>query len=120
MSETDKSNRNVFYSCHSHVVWCPKYRRNVLVGPIEMRLKESIGQVGQQCQAEGAELDIMPDHVHLLVRVDPQFGIHRLMKLIKGRSSRWLRQEFPTLKRKLPRLWANSYVVGTTGAHRSP
>ena len=120
MSETDKSNRNVFYRCHSHVVWCPKYRRNVLVGPIERRLKEIIGQVGQQCQAEGAELEIMPDHVHLLVRVDPQFGIHRLMKLIKGRSSRWLRREFPTLKRKLPRLWTNSYVVGTTGAHRSP
>jgi len=61
------------------------------------------------------ELEVMPDHVHLLVSVDPQFGIHRLIKLIKGRSSRFLRQEFPVLKRKLPTLWTNSYFVGTTG-----
>lgn len=115
MSEAYKSNRNVFYTCHYHVVWCPKYRRKVLIGPIEMRLKEIIGQVCQQCQAEVEELEIMPDHVHLLVSVDPQFGIHRLMKLIKGRSSRLLRQEFPVLKRKLPSLWTNSYFVGTTG-----
>jgi putative transposase len=49
------------------------------------------------------------------VSVDPQFGIHRLMKLVKGRSSRLLRQEFPILKRKLPTLWTNSSFVSTTG-----
>lgn len=115
MSETYKSNRQVVYSCHYHVVWCPKYRRKVLTGPVEVRLKEIIGQVCQECQAEVEELEVLPDHVHLLVGVDPQFGIHRLMKLIKGRSSRFLRQEFPILKRKLPSLWTNSYFVATTG-----
>jgi REP-associated tyrosine transposase len=54
-------------------------------------------------------------HVHLLVNVDPQFGIHRLVKPIKGRSSRCLCQEFPELKRKLPTLWTHSYFVSTTG-----
>ena len=82
---------------------------------IETRLKEIIEQVCQEHQAEVEELEVMPDHVHLLVSVDPQFGIHRLVKLIKGRSSRLLRQEFPVLKRKLPTLWTNSYFVGTTG-----
>lgn len=82
MSETYKSNRNVFYRCHSHVVWCPKYRRRVLIGSIETRLKETIGQVCQEDLAEIEELDVLPDHVHLLVSVDPLFGIHRLMKLI--------------------------------------
>ncbi|GHO79991.1 IS200/IS605 family transposase [Ktedonobacter sp. SOSP1-85] len=115
MSETYKSKHNVYYSCHYHVVWCPKYRRKVLIGPIETRLKEIIAQVCQECQAEVEELEIMPDHVHLLVSVDPQFGIHRLIKLIKGRSSRFLRQEFPALKRRLPSLWTNSYFVETTG-----
>jgi putative transposase len=115
MSEMYKSYRNVFYSCHYHVVWCPKYRRKVLVQAIELRLKEIIRQVCQEHQAEVEELEVMPDHVHLLVSVDPQFGIHRLVKLIKGRSSRLLRQEFPMLKRKLPTLWTNSYFVGTTG-----
>jgi len=115
MGETYKSNRNVFYSCHYHVVWCPKYRRKVLVQAIETRLKEIIAQVCQEHQAEIEELEVMPDQVHLLVSVDPQFGIHRLVKLIKGRSSRFLRQEFPVLKQKLPTLWTNSYFVGTTG-----
>lgn len=57
----------------------------------------------------------MPDHVHLLVDVNPQCGIHRLIKQIKGRSSRLLREEFPELKRRLPSLWTNSYFVTTTG-----
>jgi len=115
MSETYKSNRNVWYSCHYHVVWCPKYRRKVLIGPIETRLQEIIRQACQEYRAEIEEMEIMPDHVRLLVSVDPQCGIHRLVKLIKGRSSRFLRQEFPALKRKLPTLWTNSYFVATTG-----
>ncbi len=82
---------------------------------IEARLKQIIGEVCQEPQAEIEELEMMPDHVHLPVSVDPQFGIHRLMKLIKGRSSRLLRQEFPVLKRKSPTLWTNSYFVTTTG-----
>ncbi|GAA3211626.1 hypothetical protein GCM10020216_016330 [Nonomuraea helvata] len=61
------------------------------------------------------ELEVMPDHVHLLVEVDPQFGVHRLVKAIKARSSRVLRQEFPHLKSKLPTLWTNSSFVATVG-----
>lgn len=58
----------------------------------------------------------MPDHVHLLCEVDPQFGIHRLVKNLKGRSSRLLRQEFPWLRSRLPTLWTNSYFVATVGS----
>ena len=57
----------------------------------------------------------MPDHVLLLVTCDPQFGIHRLVKQIKGRSSRLLRMEFPQLKSRMPTLWTNSYFVATVG-----
>ena len=57
----------------------------------------------------------MPDHVHLLVQVDPQFGIHRLVKLMKGRSSHHLRKEFPSVKSRIPTLWTNSYFVATVG-----
>ena len=60
-------------------------------------------------------LVIMADHVHLVVECDPQCGIHRLVRLMKGRSSRFLRQEFPVLKQKLPTLWTNSYFVSTRG-----
>ena len=57
----------------------------------------------------------MHDHVHLLVEVDPQFGIHRLIKLMKGKSSKLLREEFPWVKSRLPTLWTNSYFVSTIG-----
>src|SRR6266702_6015143 len=104
-----KSNRNVYYSCKYHVLWCPKYRRKVLIQDIAERLKQIIFEVCQEHQAEILSIEIIPDHVHLLVECDPQFGIHRLIRLMKGRSSRFLRQEFPVLKRKLPTLWTNSY-----------
>jgi putative transposase len=108
-----KSNRNVYYSCKYHTVWCPKYRRKVLVEDVAERLKQIIVEVCREHQADVLSLEIMLDHVHLLVECDPQFGIHQLVRLIKGRSSRLLRQEFPLLKRKLPTLWTNSYFVST-------
>lgn len=57
----------------------------------------------------------MPDHVHLLIEVDPQFGINKVVKKLKGTTSRYLRQEFPWLKSRIPTLWTNSYFVSTVG-----
>lgn len=110
-----KSNNNIVYSCKYHVVWCPKYRRKVLVGQVKDRLKELILKAALEIQADIIEMEIMPDHVHLLVEVDPQFGIHRAVKHIKGKTSFALRSEFPTLKTKIPTLWTNSYFVSTVG-----
>jgi putative transposase len=98
------------------VVWCPKYRRPVFGVPVvDNRLKAIIVQVCGQFKAEILELEVMPDHVHLLVDCDPQFGIHKLVRLIKGRTSRILRQEITSLGSKLPILWTNSYFVSTVG-----
>ena len=66
-----KSNRNVVYSCKYHVVWRPKYRRKVLTGEIEARLKELILETAASINAEIIEMEVMPDHVHLLMEVDP-------------------------------------------------
>ncbi|MDT4994950.1 MAG: REP-associated tyrosine transposase [Actinoplanes sp.] len=110
-----RSNNNVVYRCHYHVVWCPKYRRNVIGGKVDVRLKEIIREVCAERDAPIEAIETMPDHVHLLVVCDPQYGIHRLVKQIKGRSSRLLRQEFPHLKSRMPTLWTNSYFVATTG-----
>lgn len=110
-----KSNRNVVYSCKYHVVWCPKYRRPVLVNGVDGRLKDIIRETCAEIHAELIEMEVMPDHVHLLVEVDPQYGIHRAVRLIKGRSSRLLRGEYPWLKSRLPTLWTNSYFVSTVG-----
>ncbi|MBQ3586173.1 MAG: IS200/IS605 family transposase [Synergistaceae bacterium] len=110
-----KSNHNVVYSCKYHIVWCPKYRRKVLVDTVAVRLKELISSMSQEFQVELIDLEVMPDHVHLLVDVAPQFGVHNFIKRIKGRTSRILRQEFPHLTTKLPTLWTNSYFVSTVG-----
>jgi putative transposase len=87
----------------------------VLVQAIEARLKAILQEACAEYQAEIEELDVMPDPVHRLVSVDPHFGIHRLVKRLKGRSSRLLRQEVPALKGKLPTLWTNSSFVATVG-----
>ena len=110
-----KSNLNVVYSCKYHVIWCPKYRKSVLVDGVDSRLKEIIQDVATECKSEILELEVMPDHVHLLVEVDPQFGIHRLIKRMKGRSSRIIRAEIKWIRSRLPTLWTNSYFVSTIG-----
>lgn len=110
-----KSNHHVVYSCKYHVIWCAKYRRAVLVNGVDTRLKGLIHEIAAAVKAEVIELEVMPDHVHLVCEVDPQLGIHRLVKLLKGRSSRVLRQEFPWLRSRLPTLWTNRYFVVTVG-----
>src|SRR5947209_13127392 len=115
MKTVVKSNRNIVYNCHYHIVFCPKYRRKVLTGGVDMRLKQLLAEIIERWGQELIEPEVLPDHVHLLVGCDPQFGIHRLVKSLKGATSRYLRQEFPQLKRRLPSLWTNSYFVATVG-----
>lgn len=110
-----KSNKNIVYSCKYHIVWCPKYRRKVLVGNVEKRLKEIIQEVANEVNVEIIEMETDKDHIHILCEVDPQFGVNRFIKLAKGRSAKILREEFPHLKTKLPTLWTNSYFISTVG-----
>jgi putative transposase len=74
-----------------------------------------IAEVAAEHNCPLIEMEIMPDHVHMLIEVDPQFGVHRAVKAIKGRTSRILRQEFKALRSRLPTLWTNSYFVATVG-----
>jgi putative transposase len=115
MLEGYKSNNNVVYSSRYHVVWCPKYRRKVLEAQIAKRCEQILRQTAKKYRAEVIALEIMPDHVHLLVEIDPQFGIHRLVKNLKGVSSHQLRKEFASLVSRLPTLWTNAYFVSTVG-----
>lgn len=110
-----KSNNNIVYSCKYHIVFCPKYRRKVLIGEVEKRLKELIISICQELNVDLIELEIMPDHIHLLVDVDPQFGVHKVIKTIKAKTSRILRGEFKHLTTKIPTLWTNSYFISTVG-----
>lgn len=104
------------FDCKYHVVFCPKYRRKVLTAPIDARLKELLVSKAEELNANILEMEIMPDHVHILIACDPQFGIHRIVKHLKGYTSRVLRLEFKRLTSRLPSLWTNSYFVATVGS----
>jgi putative transposase len=97
-----------------HMIWCPKRRRKVLVGPVRDRLEQIIREVVAEHGWTILELAIQPDHVHLFVRSDPYTAPSDIARLIKGRSSRVLREEFPHLL-KLPSLWTHSFFVSTAG-----
>ncbi len=111
-----KTNNNIIYNCKYHIVWCPKYRRKVLVGNIETRLKELIRQFCKEMNVDLIEMEVMPDHIHLLINVDPQFGVHKVIKTLKGKTSKILRNEFHELTTKLPTLWTNSYFIAAVGS----
>lgn len=110
-----KSNNNIVYLCTYHIVWCPKYRRKVLIGDVEIRLKEIINEVANELRVEIIEMETNKDHIHILAEIDPQFGVMEFVKKAKGRSSRILRDEFHHLKTKLPTLWTNSSFITTVG-----
>src|SRR6516162_3382579 len=97
-----------------HIIWCPKRRRKVLVGPVHDRLKQIIGEVANEHKWTILSLAIQPDHVHLFIRADPYTQPSDIPRLIKGRSSHDLREEFPHL-RKLPSLWTRSFFLSTAG-----
>ena len=109
-----RSTNCTVYSAKYHLVWCPKYRRRVLVDGVDVRLKEIIGVVCGEYGAVVIEAEVMPDHVHLLVEVPPTVALSGFVKALKGRSSRLLRQEFPQLRR-MGSLWTRSWFVSTVG-----
>ena len=111
-----QTTHNWVYSCQYHVIWCPKYRRKVLVPPVDERLKELILEKQEVYGYQVLDMEIMPDHVHLLLDVNPQVGIKSVVSKIKGYTSHQIREEFPFMKKKLPTLWTRSKFVSTVGA----
>jgi putative transposase len=97
-----------------HVVFCPKRRRKILVGPIRDRLMQVIRETAPDLDCDVLALEVMPDHVHLLLSATPQWAPNQLIGRIKGKSARLLRQEFPALQR-MPSVWTRSYLISTAG-----
>jgi putative transposase len=97
-----------------HIIFCPKRRRKVLVGPLHDRLKQIIEQVAEEQGWTVVELAIQPDHVHLFIQANPYTMPTEIARLIKGRSSHLLREEYPHLKH-MPSLWTRSTFYSTAG-----
>ncbi len=115
LSQDDyKAHNHVKYMLNYHFVWIPKRRKKVLTGNISTRLKQIFLDLAVEKGWDILALEVAPDHVHLFVSVKPTDTPHLIVKSFKGRSSNYLRKEFPELK-KLPTLWTNSYFVSTAG-----
>jgi len=98
-----------------HFVFIPKRRKKILVGEIAERLQQIIHEVCDENRWRLIALEIMPDHVHMFVNAKPCDDPSKIIRLVKGRASHHLREEFPDLKNKLPTLWTPSYFVSTAG-----
>lgn len=104
------------FSCQYHIIFCPKYRRKVLVNGIDDRVKELFYQYQTDFGYEVLDIEVMPDHIHALLDIPPTKNISKLIGCIKGKMAHQLRQEFPYLKSRLPSVWTRSYFVSSVGA----
>ena len=108
------SNKAV-YNIGYHLIWCPKYRRKVLVGQVEIRLKELLTEKANELGVTIETMEVMPDHAHLFVKSSPVLSPHYIVQQLKGFTSFKLREEFPKLKTRLPTLWTRSYYCESVG-----
>lgn len=115
MSDGYVHKQGLIYKNQFHVIFCPKYRRPVLVDGVDVRLKEILLEKAAELDVKILSMEIMPDHVHLFISFDPRLMLHKIIKILKGSSSRILREEFPSLKSRLPSLWTRSYFSCSVG-----
>jgi len=110
-----QSSKTAKYNLSFHLIWCPKYRRPVLVENIAKRLSELLIEKADKLKIEIVKMNIQPDHVHLFIRSKPIYAPHYILNQLKGYTSRILRLEFSTLKSRLPSLWTRSYYIDSVG-----
>ena len=115
MDERWKTNAGCVYNVSYYIIWCTKYRRKLLLGEVEERLRSLLIEKATANGWDIPELEIMPDHVHLFVKATPSDSIAHITSQLKGYTSFSLRNEFPHLKQRVPTLWTRSYYVETIG-----
>jgi putative transposase len=115
MKERWTTSDHTVYNLGYHIIWCPKYRRKVLVNGIDKRLRELLTEKAKVLELNIERMEVMPDHVHLFVKSKPIHAPHYIVQQLKGYSSRILRKEFPGLKSRLPTLWTRSYYIESVG-----
>ena len=109
-----KKSETCVFNIAYHLIWCPKYRRKVLVGQVESRLKELLVQKAEEIGVDIAQMEVMPDHVHLFVKTLPTLAPQFVVQQLKGYTSHIMREEFSQLAR-MPSLWTRSYYCESIG-----
>ena len=119
MEKNIKREAHCVYTINYHLVWIPRYRRQVLVGVVAERLRALFGEIATQYGFEILASAVLPDHVHLFVSVPPKYAPAQVVRLFKGITSRRLKQEFPRIRQAYggahATLGAEGYYVGTAG-----
>lgn len=110
------SSSHLKYLCRYHVIFCPKYRRKILVNGIDERLKEVFTETAKEHDFSIIEMEVMPDHVHLLIDCSPRYGIMQCITDLKYGSAHVLGREFPSIRKKIPSIWTRSCFVATVGS----
>ena len=110
-----RTTQKTIYSCQYHVIWCTKYRRKVLDTQIQGHLKQLIREKQDAYEYQICEVETQPEHVHLLIEIPPTHSVDKIVGKIKGYTSKVLREEYPSLKSRLPSLWTRSKFVSSCG-----
>ena len=107
--------RGYVYSLQYHIVWCTKYRKPLLQNGLDDDIKGMLLQLAEEYSFTILAMEVMPDHIHLLLDCRPQFRISDMVKILKGNTARWLFMEHPELKQELwgGHLWNPSYCAVT-------
>lgn len=109
------ANSHSVFNISYHIIWCPKYRRKVLVDGIDARMKDVLTEKAAELGITIESMEVMPDHVHLFIKANPTLAVQHIVNQLKGYTSVVLRREFPKLKSRLPCLWSRSYYCETIG-----
>jgi len=105
------------YNINYHIVWCPKYRHNLLVREIKDFLVECIETIATTKGWKVLELRVQPDHIHLFISAPPLDSPIAIVKILKGTTALRLFKKFPLLCQKFRKgnFWSPSYYIGTAG-----
>ena len=106
------------YNCHYHLIWVTKYRKPIFTTDEKRQaMKDLLTKVAQLNEIQIDTMEVMPDHIHLLVTFPPRLSITTVMKALKGGSARLWFKQWPDTKQLLwgGHLWSRSYYVGTVG-----
>lgn len=109
------NSKTAVYNLAYHIIWCPKYRRKVLVNEVEKELKRLLLMKANELNCKIETLEVMPDHVHVFIKTPPTIGVHFLVQQLKGVTARELRKQFKSLKTRLPNMWTRSYYAESVG-----
>jgi len=112
-----QSNNTTVHKCIYHVIWCTKYRRGVLNEAMQSFLKELLFKYSDESKNFSVlELEVMSDHVHCLIQIDPDYPIPSVLNILKGKSSTEMKNRFPELRKRLPTLWTRAKFIATVGS----